>query len=295
MKENEKKWKAVSIGGVTGIMIGAGATFAATQPLMGENMADEHELEKVEDTELDTGINNEETEADAVAQSETDEALSFSDAFAAARRELGVGGVFEWNGNKYTTYTEDEWAQLKEQDQEQLIAGTSDAKEDEFEPTESALDDFVEEPMLVNEPEPNDSASDDPIEGPLLVDNDAQISDVELVDNPEVRFLGENPEEIIDGGNLVDIPNDDETLAENLNDGEILVDVPNDGETYEVYASVETEEDSSETSSLIQDSLHTLADENNNIPTSESIEDVVMNDDDTMIDIESDIDNAIIV
>ena len=354
MKENGKKWKAVSIGGVTGIMIGASTSFAATQQLKEETLSDELQGESLVETEVKTEESNPE-ETEVVPPTSTNESVSFGQAFSTARRELGVGGVFEWNGNKYTTYTEDEWAQLKEQDKEQLIAGTNDAKADAPEPNGSNLDEPIEVGALVNEPEPNGSNLDEPIDGeslanepepngsnldepievgalvnepepdgsnldepievgalvnepepdgsnlgdpieePITADYDEPISDGELVDNPEVRFLGENPEEIIDGGVLVDTPNDDETLAEVLNDGEILVEVPNDGETYEVYASVDTEEDLSETSSLIQDSLHTLADENNNIPTSESIEDVVMNDDDTMIDIGSDIDNAIIV
>jgi hypothetical protein len=374
MKENGKKWKAVSIGGVTGIMIGASTSFAATQQFKEETLSDELQGESLVETEVKTEESNPEG-TEVVPPTSTNESVSFGQAFSTARRELGVGGVFEWNGNKYTTYTEDEWAQLKEQDKEQLIAGTNDAKADAPEPNGSNLDEPIEVGALVNEPEPNGSNLDepievgalvnepepngsnldepievgalvnepepngsnfdepidgeslanepepngsnldepieggilanepnsngsalgDPIEEPITADNDEPISDGELVDNPEVRFLGENPEEIIDGGVLVDTPNDDETLAEVLNDGEILVEVPNDGETYEVYASVDTEEDLSETSSLIQDSLHTLADENNNIPTSESIEDVVMNDDDTMIDIGSDIDNAIIV
>ena len=324
MKENGKKWKAVSIGGVTGIMIGASTSFAATQQLKEETLSDELQGESLVETEVKTEESNPEG-AEVVPPTSTNESVSFGQAFSTARRELGVGGVFEWNGNKYTTYTEDEWAQLKEQDKEQLIAGTNDAKADAPEPNGSNLDEPIEVGALVNEPEPNGSNLDEPIEGgilanepnsngsalgdpieePITADNDEPISDGELVDNPEVRFLGENPEEIIDSGVLVGTPNDDETLAEVLNDdetlaevlndGEILVEVPNDGETYEVYASVDTEEDLSETSSLIQDSLHTLADENNNIPTSESIEDVVMNDDDTMIDIGSDIDNAIIV
>lgn len=33
----------------------------------------------------------------------------FSAAFGAARVEVGPGGVFEWHGNLYGTYTADEW------------------------------------------------------------------------------------------------------------------------------------------------------------------------------------------
>lgn len=35
--------------------------------------------------------------------------MSFGQAFAAARAETGPGGVFEWHGNLYGTYTAEEW------------------------------------------------------------------------------------------------------------------------------------------------------------------------------------------
>ena len=35
--------------------------------------------------------------------------MSFNQAFAAARREVGAGGVFEWRGGVYGTYYADEW------------------------------------------------------------------------------------------------------------------------------------------------------------------------------------------
>lgn len=35
--------------------------------------------------------------------------MSFGEAFAAARAEVGAGGVFEWHGGLYGTYTANEW------------------------------------------------------------------------------------------------------------------------------------------------------------------------------------------
>ena len=37
---------------------------------------------------------------------------SFREVFAAARHEVGPGGVFTWNGNLYSTYTGEEWSRL---------------------------------------------------------------------------------------------------------------------------------------------------------------------------------------
>lgn len=38
-----------------------------------------------------------------------DDSLSFSEAFAEARSQVGAGGVFEWHGKVYGTYYEEEW------------------------------------------------------------------------------------------------------------------------------------------------------------------------------------------
>src|SRR5690606_24431245 len=35
--------------------------------------------------------------------------MSFSDAFAAAGKDVGAGGFFEWRGNTYNTYHKEEW------------------------------------------------------------------------------------------------------------------------------------------------------------------------------------------
>lgn len=40
---------------------------------------------------------------------QVDDSLSFSQAFAEARSQVGAGGVFEWNGKVYSTYYAEEW------------------------------------------------------------------------------------------------------------------------------------------------------------------------------------------
>ena len=38
-----------------------------------------------------------------------DDSMSFNEAFAAARQEIGAGGLFIWQGHTYGTYYADEW------------------------------------------------------------------------------------------------------------------------------------------------------------------------------------------
>ena len=60
---------------------------------------------------VDSGVTGE--QHITLAQLDTD-GMSFSEAFAAARAEVGAGGIFEWNGNYYGTYYEDEWKEFSD-------------------------------------------------------------------------------------------------------------------------------------------------------------------------------------
>ncbi len=50
-----------------------------------------------------------------IADNVTDD-MSFADAFAAARSEVGAGGIFYWHGKAYGTYYENEWAAMSDED-----------------------------------------------------------------------------------------------------------------------------------------------------------------------------------
>lgn len=97
------KWKEVLVGGVSGIALGAAGTlFASSIPLDASAETTEEE---------NANPDGEATNANATAQMATgvNDSMSFSAAFNAARAEVGAGGVFEWHGNLYGTYTADEW------------------------------------------------------------------------------------------------------------------------------------------------------------------------------------------
>ncbi len=98
--ENEKKqpmWKRVAVGAGTGILLGGAATlFSGSAPLDHTEGGEANQHPDWTDGEV------------PVASSVSDD-MSFSEAFAAARTEVGSGGVFEWHGNIYSTFTEEEW------------------------------------------------------------------------------------------------------------------------------------------------------------------------------------------
>lgn len=102
MNKSEAKWKEVMIGGVSGIALGtAGTLLASFIPI--DAAAENSDSQDTPNTE------NEATNTTAQMATCVNDSMSFSDAFNAAREEVGAGGVFEWHGNLYSTYTAAEW------------------------------------------------------------------------------------------------------------------------------------------------------------------------------------------
>lgn len=107
-------WKRVAIGGVSGVMIGSAAAYAATHFMGGND---------------EPAANDDVTTADQaadhkMAQNVTDD-MTFEEAFATARDEVGAGGVFTWKGNVYGTFTTDEWEAMTPQEQMDYFAAVS--------------------------------------------------------------------------------------------------------------------------------------------------------------------------
>ena len=86
-------WKPVTIGGVTGILMGAGGilgmeAIAGETPAGGDDAADQ---------------------AAHLNVAHVSDDMTFAEAFAAARAEVGPGGVFHWHGGIFNTYYAEEW------------------------------------------------------------------------------------------------------------------------------------------------------------------------------------------
>lgn len=94
-------WKRVTIGGLSGILIGGAATYAANWLMVDNESSPADSVEGPDDL---------------MANSVKDE-MTFNDAFAAARDEVGPGGMFTWKGNVYSTYTPEEWDNMSPQEQ----------------------------------------------------------------------------------------------------------------------------------------------------------------------------------
>lgn len=101
-KGEKSIWKKVAVGAGSGILLGSVATLLSASAPLGHADGENAEEEGSEP-------NPEWTDGEVPVASSVSDDMSFSEAFTAARTEVGSGGVFEWHGNIYSTFTEDEW------------------------------------------------------------------------------------------------------------------------------------------------------------------------------------------
>lgn len=137
-------WKASAAGLGTGIILGSVSSLAAA-----DRISPSLETEEV----IPETDNNEEVEATpsyadesiSIAEGVNDE-MSFSEAFAAARAEVGPGGAFEWRGNVYGTYTADEWNNMTADDRQEYFShfNWSNAGSSSNNDAGASLDDDIE-------------------------------------------------------------------------------------------------------------------------------------------------------
>ena len=134
--KTKSRFGRVASGLGMGILLGGTSSFVTAKTIHAAEKDDINEEEENNNGgETNNGTNNEtdngtnttnasnegsgaETWSDGalpVADSVND-SMSFSEAFSAARAEVGPGGVFEWRGNVYNTYYADEWNNMSEED-----------------------------------------------------------------------------------------------------------------------------------------------------------------------------------
>lgn len=128
---NGISWRSVLVGGVPGLLLGSAGTVFATPD---HNQTDLEEIAalKEEVAELKENVENLQGQLNTadnhsnvppigdtveVAYGVSDD-MSFSEAFAAARAEIGPGGVFTWHGNVYGTYYASEWNSMSDAERE---------------------------------------------------------------------------------------------------------------------------------------------------------------------------------
>jgi hypothetical protein len=187
-------WKPVTIGGLTGIMMGAGAMYAI-QPKPA------HDEEDLSGAESDTA---DYAHSDVVA---ANDALSFSEAFAEAREASGPGGLFTWRGNLYGTYYADEWNAMSDEEKDafaskaQLKVESEDSADTSLAENAQVESVSIEEDVQIAE---DSHTEETPVETAedVTVASEVSWDDIAQEDN-DVRVIGYKEFEVGDGQSVV--------------------------------------------------------------------------------------------
>lgn len=123
--------------------------------------------------------------ADEIPHAHVSDSMSFSEAFAAARAEVGPGGSFTWHGKVYGTYYKNEWDSMSSEEQRdfQMAAINGEhATAPGHEASQSNNYAYAKpvEPEPVQDPEPYDEPKG----------HEVTLVDPEPVSDDEVRVLG---------------------------------------------------------------------------------------------------------
>lgn len=105
-------WKQVTLGGVSGILMGAGLLYGGQVAAQELGKKDTPEEGKTEDVAAPEQSETSHTLENGLQVASVSDDISFGEAFAAARAEVGPGGVFHWHGGIYNTYTAAEWSAM---------------------------------------------------------------------------------------------------------------------------------------------------------------------------------------
>lgn len=103
--KTQPTWRMVATGTGTGILLGASAAlFSSASPVEPQSGTESQDEGPDRTAQQPVWTDSEIQVASGVSDD-----MSFGQAFAAARAEVGSGGAFEWRGNIYSTYTAEEW------------------------------------------------------------------------------------------------------------------------------------------------------------------------------------------
>lgn len=204
-KSGDGVWGKVAVAGAVGLTVGGVATFAAKQGKEEQPVEADHP-EWVDD-------------AVPVAENVSDD-MSFQQAFDVARAEVGSGGVFEWRGNIYSTFTEGEWDAMTAEEKAEYGShfdwhGDTSYTAQEQQPAPHAEEQQQPAEQHHTEPEPKPHVAENKPEPkadePTPVKHDEPVAEVEVLgvvhdDELDVTVGGI----IIDGQEvaLIDMDND---------------------------------------------------------------------------------------
>lgn len=191
-------WKQVAIGGVSGILLG-GASVLFTSSSNAENDPNAPQTTAGGGGTPVSPDSSVTVEGLAVATVSDD--MPFNEAFAAAREEVGPGGVFEWHGGVYGTYYANEWNAMTPEQQAEFGnrisygPSTTTANHETNEPAASTTTTSEVHPGAEERPEvlvieqPENNLGEDEVQ--IVGVNDAIMEDGSVVTIAQMDIHGE--------------------------------------------------------------------------------------------------------
>ena len=256
-KQESNPWKYVTLGGMPGVLLGAGLLYAGQTSAQALAQAEEVVASdgKSNGDEVTNGQSSQEycdalsIVPDSLHVAQVSDSMSFSEAFAAARAEVGSGGVFYWHGGVYGTYYANEWDAMTAEDKQEfaeLVQPEINANQVPT-PTDAHPDIAVQDSQVVDDAEAQlaqqisenfDMGGDVHIVGyanyddHLMVgydlDNDGE-ADVAIID-VDGNFALSSDDVIVDtSGNAVtigDLAGTDPTFMANMENPDVASDMP---------------------------------------------------------------------
>lgn len=227
-KSESSVWQSVLMGGIPGIIIGAAGTAAV------EAAASEPKPEVIDPEEPVAPVYPDEV---SVADGVNDE-MTFGEAFAAARAEVGPGGAFTWHGHVYSTYRADdpEWENMTPEQRADYGAHVAaQVHVEPYDPETSGNEDPIGETSSATDG--MDPANEN--EGAETEGGNAGLEDGSEGEI-DVHIVGVGAVETEDGSEMVvgvgDVDGMDANFIDTDGDGEIdtvLIDVDGDGQISE--------------------------------------------------------------
>ena len=157
-QKNTKDSKKV-IGATAGIAGAAGLAAGILTPIQAfPQNSDNLDAVGEGETDLSTGSHHAGYELEVATG--VDDSMTFSEAFAAARKEVGAGGIFVWHGHTYGTYYADEWNAMSPDDKDQYWANVSH--------TTSHLNNSEPQNVTSGEDPVNDPTGEEPVAEPIV-------------------------------------------------------------------------------------------------------------------------------
>lgn len=212
---NEKKKKGLKMAGAAGAAGVVGVAIGVLTPVDVFPVASE-----IEGEDISNGIGTQPAPSssahlqghDMEVATSVNDSMNFSQAFAAARHEVGPGGLFVWHGHTYGTYYANEWEAMSPEEHDQYWADvyhTTSHIEYESQTDQNQQDDDVNHGEDNNQTEENNQAENNQTENNQAENNQTEVNNQTAENNQGGESNEGLAEEDIDGASPLELHEED--------------------------------------------------------------------------------------